>query len=83
MLKNELDIPAAVVDDEKAFIEASDILFTGISTSQRMLVISFNEFGYLIVGREFFVGISDFTNVAGARFLAKTFPEFPCSPIKV
>jgi len=29
MLKNELDIPVIVVDDQKAFVEAADILFTG------------------------------------------------------
>ncbi|CAH1396861.1 unnamed protein product [Nezara viridula] len=33
--------------------------------------------------QEFFVGISDFTNEAGARALARAFPEFPCAPIKV
>ncbi|CAH1396860.1 unnamed protein product [Nezara viridula] len=37
----------------------------------------------LFTGQEFFVGISDFTNEAGARALARAFPEFPCAPIKV
>jgi len=34
-------------------------------------------------GRELFVGISNFTNEAGALFMANAFPEFPCSPVKV
>lgn len=37
----------------------------------------------LFTGREFFVGISDWSNEAGARAVAASFPEFPCTPIKV
>ncbi|KAJ0183993.1 hypothetical protein K1T71_000416 [Dendrolimus kikuchii] len=37
----------------------------------------------LFTGREFFVGISDTTNEAGAAVVAEAFPEFPCTPIKV
>ncbi|KAI5647014.1 hypothetical protein NE865_01269 [Phthorimaea operculella] len=37
----------------------------------------------LFTGREFFVGISDTTNEAGASAVAEAFPEFPCTPIKV
>ncbi|XP_034839347.1 N(G),N(G)-dimethylarginine dimethylaminohydrolase 1 [Maniola hyperantus] len=37
----------------------------------------------LFTGREFFVGISETTNEAGASAVAETFPEFPCTPIKV
>lgn len=37
----------------------------------------------LFTGREFFVGISEFTNETGASLLAETFPEFPCTPIKM
>jgi len=37
----------------------------------------------LFTGKEFFVGISEFTNEAGARAVANAFPEFPCVPIKV
>ncbi|KAI4494262.1 hypothetical protein M0802_009131 [Mischocyttarus mexicanus] len=33
--------------------------------------------------REFFVGLSHFTNEAGARAVAAAFPEYPCVPIKV
>lgn len=34
-------------------------------------------------GREFFVGLSKWTNEAGARAVAAAFPEYPCVPIKV
>ncbi|KAK0092177.1 hypothetical protein PV326_002011 [Microctonus aethiopoides] len=37
----------------------------------------------LFTGREFFVGLSKFTNEAGARAVAAAFPEYPCVPIKV
>ncbi|XP_026500274.1 N(G),N(G)-dimethylarginine dimethylaminohydrolase 1 [Vanessa tameamea] len=37
----------------------------------------------LFTGREFFVGISETSNEAGACALAEAFPEFPCTPIKV
>ncbi|KAJ8937803.1 hypothetical protein NQ314_011709, partial [Rhamnusium bicolor] len=33
--------------------------------------------------REFFVGISQWTNEGGARAVAVAFPEYPCTPIKV
>ncbi|CAH1968861.1 unnamed protein product [Acanthoscelides obtectus] len=37
----------------------------------------------LFTGREFFVGLSQWTNEAGARAVAAAFPEYPCTPIKV
>ncbi|XP_039763341.1 N(G),N(G)-dimethylarginine dimethylaminohydrolase 1 isoform X1 [Pararge aegeria] len=37
----------------------------------------------LFTGREFFVGISETSNEAGASAVAEAFPEFPCTPIKV
>ena len=37
----------------------------------------------LFTGREFFVGLSQFTNEGGARAVAAAFPEYPCVPIKV
>lgn len=37
----------------------------------------------LFTGQEFFVGISEWTNEAGARAVAAAFPEYPCTPIKV
>ncbi|KPJ00604.1 N(G),N(G)-dimethylarginine dimethylaminohydrolase 1 [Papilio xuthus] len=37
----------------------------------------------LFTGREFFVGISDTSNEAGASAVAEAFPEFPCTPIKI
>lgn len=35
------------------------------------------------LGREFFVGLSQYTNEAGARAVAAAFPEYPCVPVKV
>lgn len=37
----------------------------------------------LFTGREFFVGLSQWTNEEGARAVAAAFPEYPCVPIKV
>jgi hypothetical protein len=40
-------------------------------------------FHFFHLGREFFVGISKWTNEAGAKAVASAFPEYPCVPIKV
>lgn len=37
----------------------------------------------LFTGREFFVGLSDHTNMEGALAVASTWPEYPCTPIKI
>ena len=37
----------------------------------------------LFTGREFFVGLSCHTNMEGALAVASTWPEYPCTPIKV
>ncbi|KAG4068673.1 hypothetical protein HA402_002364 [Bradysia odoriphaga] len=37
----------------------------------------------LFTGKEFFVGLSEWTNEAGAKAVAAAFPEYPCVPIKV
>jgi hypothetical protein len=37
----------------------------------------------LFTGREFFVGLSTHTNTEGAVAVASTWPEYPCTPIKV
>ena len=34
-------------------------------------------------GREFFVGVSKSTNTDGAVAVASTWPEYPCTPVKV
>ena len=34
-------------------------------------------------GREFFIGLSNHTNTDGAMAVATTWPEYPCTPIKV
>lgn len=40
-------------------------------------------FSCMFLGREFFVGLSEWTNEAGARAVAAAFPDFPCTPVKV
>lgn len=37
----------------------------------------------LFTGKEFFVGLSPWTNEAGAKAVAAAFPEYPCVPIKI
>ncbi|XP_050419879.1 N(G),N(G)-dimethylarginine dimethylaminohydrolase 1 [Adelges cooleyi] len=37
----------------------------------------------LFTGREFFIGITKWTNESGAVAVASAFPEYPCAPIKV
>jgi len=37
----------------------------------------------LFTGREFFVGLSTWTNTEGAVAVASTWPEYPCTPIKI
>lgn len=37
----------------------------------------------LFTGREFFVGVGGATNMEGALAVAATWPEFPCTPVKV
>ena len=37
----------------------------------------------LFTGREFFIGLSDKTNEAGAKAVAAAFPEYSCIPINV
>jgi hypothetical protein len=42
-----------------------------------------NNFKCVFSGKEFFVGISERTNLGGARAVAAAFPEYPCTPVKV
>jgi len=42
-----------------------------------------NASDVLFTGREFFVGIGKQTNTEGAQILANTWPEYPCTPVKV
>lgn len=37
----------------------------------------------IFLGREFFIGITKWTNESGACAVASAFPEYPCTPIKV
>ena len=42
-----------------------------------------NASDVLFTGREFFVGIGKETNTEGALVVANTWPEYPCTPVKV
>ena len=42
-----------------------------------------NASDVLFTGKEFFVGVGKETNTEGAIILANTWPEYPCTPIKV
>lgn len=57
------------------YSRVSDIFFA--------LILNHNLFTIRLSGREFFVGISKWTNEAGAKAVAAAFPEYPCVPIKV
>ncbi len=37
----------------------------------------------LFTGREFFVGLSQWSNTEGAVAVAATWPEYPCTPVRV
>uniref|UniRef100_A0ABD2XKI4 Dimethylargininase n=1 Tax=Trichogramma kaykai TaxID=54128 RepID=A0ABD2XKI4_9HYME len=85
VLKKELEIPLIEIADEQACLDGGDVLFTG------NLFLFFNILYYFydkkcidfFSGREFFVGLSQFTNEGGAQAVAAAFPEYPCTPIKV
>lgn len=83
VLKKELDLPLAEIADPNARLDGGDVLFTG-KTSFPSFKKKLHELIYFfITGREFFVGLSKWTNEAGARAVAAAFPEYPCVPIKV
>lgn len=42
-----------------------------------------NASDVLFTGKEFFVGVGPETNTEGALILANTWPEYPCTPIKM
>jgi len=91
-LKKELEIPLIEISDKNARLDGGDVLFTGnfckyVNMSSTMVFIKDQNseifYAMLLAGREFFVGLSHFTNEAGARAVAAAFPEYPCVPIKV
>lgn len=45
--------------------------------------VNLNAADVLFTGKEFFVGISQQTNTEGALNVANTWPEYPCTPVKV
>lgn len=72
------------IADANAKLDGGDVLFTGIFDLDIFLNQVFVNFEILfILGREFFVGLSQWTNEAGAKAVAAAFPEYPCVPIKV
>jgi len=80
ILKKELDIPVIEIDDPHAQLDGGDVLFTGKTVITISYLISNH---YIFLGREFFVGISAFTNEEGARAVAMAYPEYPVTPIRV
>jgi len=62
IMKKELGLTVQELDNPKALLNGSDVLFTG---------------------SEFFVGIGKDTNTEGALNVAKTWPEYPCTPVKL
>lgn len=70
-----------VIENPNAQLHGGDVLFTGNLWVVYYKLNTLIEF--LFKGREFFVGISNFTNEDGARAVATTFPEYPVTPIKV
>ena len=81
IIQKELGLPTVEISDQKATIDGGDVLFTGIFQSSNHFVYT-NNFKYCL-GKEFFVGISERTNLGGARAVAAAFPEYPCTPVKV
>jgi dimethylargininase len=67
------------IKDSIATIDGGDVLFTGN-------YFEFHKFVFLfvcILGREFFVGLSKTTNLAGAKAVASAFPEYPVTLLRV
>jgi len=80
-MQEELDIPILEISDETATIEGGDVVFTG-NKPLRFKFVNISFF-FTSIGREFFVGISSRTNLAGANALASAFPDYPCTPVRV
>ena len=82
-MQKELGLPIVELSDPNATIDGGDVLFTGNFFLFFPSKKSFYTYYSVCLGKEFFVGLSKRTNIAGARGLAAAFPEFPCTPIKV
>ena len=83
IIQRELGLPIVEISDQKATIDGGDVLFTGDRLCEIWVIGIFIGLLHVIAGKEFFVGISERTNLGGARAVAAAFPEFPCTPIRV
>lgn len=83
IIQRELGLPIVEISDQKATIDGGDVLFTGDRLREIWVIGIFICLLHVIAGKEFFVGISERTNLGGARAVAAAFPEFPCTPIRV
>lgn len=81
MFRKELDIPIVEISDVNAKLDGGDVLFTGKIFT--FLVNNKIQLKCCTQGKEFFVGLSQWTNESGAKAVAAAFPEYPCVPIKV
>lgn len=83
VFKKELDIPIVEIADPNAKLDGGDVLFTGKTLTWKNSSENHYDLFSIKIGKEFFVGLSQWTNEAGAKAVAAAFPEYPCVPIKV
>ena len=67
------------VDNVKSVLR-KELLQTVVEPTSPKALLSGSD--VLFTGREFFVGISQWTNTEGAVAVAATWPEYPCTPVK-
>lgn len=82
ILPKYLSTPAAVING-KLLQKALTQCGLSVITQNQFTKAKLSPSDVLFTGREFFVGLSDYTNEDGASFIAETFPEFPCTPVKM
>jgi len=76
--------PAGFRENDVATVRAVLKKELGISTvSLDSPTALLNASDVLFTGKEFFVGIGKETNTEGALILANTWPEYPCTPVKL
>lgn len=88
MLKKEIGLTVMEIDVPNAKLHGGDVLFTGNVHINSMYKLNFQHkvlksVIFYHLGREFFIGLSAWTNESGAMAVAAAFPEFPCTPVKV
>ncbi|KAF7236227.1 N(G),N(G)-dimethylarginine dimethylaminohydrolase 1 [Varanus komodoensis] len=81
----ELKLRVVEVTDEGATLDGSDVLFTGLRRAylKELRVLVCFIFSMPLTGREFFVGISKWTNHRGAEMVADTFRDFAVSTVPI